>query len=410
MTIKCLFEADSGASDRYRNPARFITRLAKKRLFFPLAVFVVLMPLSAALHGQDQAQAGGEPAQGIDESAVQGALTRAAQDEAEQNSVECIADDEGVNVMVSGQLFTRYHSGGYDKPILFPVYGPGQVPMTRNLPMIESEGEEPDHPHHKSIWVGHEINHVDFWTERTGRVEVQQVVIETPDSFSAASNWIRKEDGAVLLTDRTVFGFGADDQSRWMDVTITFIASHGEVVFKDTKEGLFAIRVHPKLRAREAPQHGVTDVTGQITNAAGITGPECWGKPAAWVDYSGEVNRQSVGIAVFDHPGNLRHPTTWHARDYGLFAANPFGLHHFTGAEAGTGEYKLAEGEELTLRYRAVFHSGNCEEADVPGRYARWAENDNGGSAGSDSDPTTAIQPALDQNDGQSGGATGSGG
>ncbi|MEM7456708.1 MAG: PmoA family protein [Planctomycetota bacterium] len=303
-------------------------------------------------------------------------------------SVNMVADDSGINVMMDGQLFTRFHINGYDKPILYPVYGPGQVPMTRNYPMIETEGEEPDHPHHKSVWVGHEINHVDFWTERTGLVVVDEVsVASNGNEFSVNSNWIRRDDDAVILTDTTVYRFGFDEQVRWMDVAITFKASHGEVVFQDTKEGLFAIRVHPKLRAREAPRHGVTDVTGRISNAEGITGPECWGKPAAWVDYSGEVNRQTVGIAIFDHPENLRHPTTWHARDYGLFAANPFGLHHFTGAEAGTGEYKLEEGEELTLRYRAVFHAGDCAQADVPGRYERWAgrsadEDDSGEASG----------------------------
>ncbi len=302
------------------------------------------------------------------------AETRRPESELSNDELTLTRDELGIVVAIGDQPFTCFDHTSYDKPVLYPVYGPGQIPMTRHFPMQEIAGEQTDHPHHKSIWTGHEINHVDFWSERSGSVKVQEIEVdEQQNLFRTHSNWIDKSDDSIVLSDSAVYQFGYDDQTRWIDVTQTMIASHGEIRFADTKEGFFAIRVHPKLRLVGAPDDGVNDVTGRITNSAGQTDAECWGQPAAWVDYSGLIDGNEVGIAMFDHPSNFRHPTTWHARDYGLLAANPFGLHHFTGAEPGTGELKLEAEQQLKLRYRIVFHTDDCVAAEVTRRYAEWA-------------------------------------
>jgi hypothetical protein len=72
-----------------------------------------------------------------------------------------------------------------------------------------------------------------------------------------------------------------------------------------------------------------------------------------------------MGVAIFDHPGNPRHPTWWHVRDYGLFAANPFGIHDFEKKPAGTGDYRIPAGQSLTFRYRFYIHRGDASEANV---------------------------------------------
>ena len=95
---------------------------------------------------------------------------------------------------------------------------------------------------------------------------------------------------------------------------------------------------------------------------------------AHWVDYWGEVEGDTVGIAIFDHPDNLRHPTTWHARDYGLVAANPFGLHDFLNEPANAGAYRIEPGDSLVLKYRFVFHRGDATSADIPSLYDSWAK------------------------------------
>ena len=128
-----------------------------------------------------------------------------------------------------------------------------------------------------------------------------------------------------------------------------------------------ALRVHHALQLKDLD--GSKGAAGSIVTSEGLKNAEAWGKPARWIDYSGPIEGRRVGIAIFDHPTNLRHPTHWHARDYGLFAANPFGLHDFTGAPAGAGDFTIPEGDSLALRYRFVFHEGDAEAAGIDRRW-----------------------------------------
>ena len=98
-----------------------------------------------------------------------------------------------------------------------------------------------------------------------------------------------------------------------------------------------------------------------------------WGKRADWVDYSGPVQGKIVGVAIFDHPQNPRHPTRWHVRDYGLFAANPFGVHDFEQKPAGAGDFKISAGQSVTFRYRFYLHEGDEKQADVAKKYEQFA-------------------------------------
>jgi hypothetical protein len=131
----------------------------------------------------------------------------------------------------------------------------------------------------------------------------------------------------------------------------------------DTKEGTFAVRVVKALNAR----------AGRMTNANGASGEKrIWGKRSEWVDYSGRVADEEVGIAVFDHPRNLRAPTYWHARAYGLLAANPFGLRPFTGDRHQDVKYVIAAGEALVFRYRVFIHHEDLLHAPVAESYQQF--------------------------------------
>ena len=128
----------------------------------------------------------------------------------------------------------------------------------------------------------------------------------------------------------------------------------------DTKEGTFAIRV----------VNGLTEPGLKMLNSEGKVGEdEIWGKRANWVDYSGEVDGESLGIAIFDNPANIKHPTYWHARDYGLFAVNPFGEHDFYKDPKRDGSVTIATGKSLTFRYRVLIHHGDAAEAHVAEAY-----------------------------------------
>ena len=83
-----------------------------------------------------------------------------------------------------------------------------------------------------------------------------------------------------------------------------------------------------------------------------------WGKRSAWVDYSGRLDGEKVGIVMMDHPGNPRHPTYWHSRAYGLHSINPFGVHDFLNDKTQDGSLTLQPGEHVRFRYRVVVHPG----------------------------------------------------
>lgn len=155
---------------------------------------------------------------------------------------------------------------------------------------------------------------------------------------------------------------------------VDFQATFGNIQFDDTKEGLFAIRTHPDLRLTSSPKRGVEEVFGSAINSEGVTGKAIWGKQAKWLLYVGTIDGKPMSIAMYDHPGNLRHPTTWHARDYGLVTANPFGLHHFLKKEKGAGAFKIAKGDHLKLRYRVEFFRGGVTPSEVEASYKRFAE------------------------------------
>ena len=127
-----------------------------------------------------------------------------------------------------------------------------------------------------------------------------------------------------------------------------------------------AIRINEALRLT----HGKGKPgTGRIVLSTGVQDGETWGKAAAWCDYHGPLDGKVVGIALFDHPSNPRHPTWWHVRDYGLFAANPFGAHEFEKKPAGTGDLTIPAGKSLTFKYRFYLHEGDEKQAKVAERY-----------------------------------------
>lgn len=282
--------------------------------------------------------------------------------------------DGGVEVLVDGKLFTRYLKKSGAKPIFFPVVGPTGDEVTRSYPMIEAgkEGEKKDHPHHRSFWFTHgDVNGVSFWHETEGHGDINQrelkIVTDEPSvAFVATNDWVA--DGKTLCESVEKYTFYASDTARWIDAVVTVNASQGEVTFGDTKEGSFGVRVAGTMKVDASPK-------GTIVNSEGQKDKEAWGKPAAWVDYHGPVNGKTVGVAILNHPDSFRYPTYWHVRTYGLFTANPFGLHDFVkGKEKTAGSLTLKKGESFTLKYRVLFHSGDEKEGKVASVFEEYAK------------------------------------
>jgi hypothetical protein len=280
-------------------------------------------------------------------------------------SVEVAVGERKATVTIGDKLFAEYDFASYARPILYPLLGPGQVSFVRHWPMRDDvPGEAHDHPHHKSLWFAHgDVNGVDFWSEK-GSIRNQQIQPAETDGDAwpglvAVNQWVGP-DGPICREVATL-RFAATDEARWVDCQYE-LSGETEIVFGDTKEGTFALRTHPGLnltRAENGPP------AGHAENSAGERDGAIWGRPARWVCYYGQIEEQDCGLAILDHPQNLRHPTTWHARDYGLVAANPFGLHDFLGQPRGSGEFRLPAGESLRLRYRVILFRGPFERQTI---------------------------------------------
>ncbi len=145
---------------------------------------------------------------------------QAQQSQSPPNKVSLTQTDKTVDVNIGGELFTQFHHQHDIKPILYPILGPGQISMTRNWPIKDGvAGEAHDHPHHKSLWFSHEINGIDFWTERGGVVKVTELkLVPDQNQIVAKSAWIhhakKPNPGKTIFTDTTTWKFGADENSR----------------------------------------------------------------------------------------------------------------------------------------------------------------------------------------------------
>jgi hypothetical protein len=298
-------------------------------------------------------------------------MTLGARAWAQDDRVTVTPSPAGFEVRIDGQLFTEVDVRNYTKPICYPILGPGQVPMTRNYPMQpDVPGEANDHPHHKSMWCAHgDVNGTSFWDDR-GKIEFDRLLEIDGNSVRFANRWLDPQ-GNVICTDQTTLRFTAMPQSRTIDWDVTVMASDGELVFGETKEGMMAIRTHPSLRLENDSRRGVTTANGQAINSQGVTGKLVWGKRANWIHYYGDIESNRMGIAIFDHPQNLRHPTWWHAREYGLVAANPFGSRDFGDQEDG--QYRVPDGQSIRFRYRFVFHQGDVAPEEIDHLYHQYA-------------------------------------
>jgi hypothetical protein len=281
--------------------------------------------------------------------------------------------DGRLDVRIGDELFTSYHYGPeWYRPYFHPVIGPYGDSVTRAYPMVEGvPGETSDHPHHRGVWVAHgAVNSVDNWSEGEGRgktVHREFAALKDGPVFGhaiALSDWVKPDGREALLSETRDMRFYNVGPSRLVDVDLTLTALEEDVLFGDTKEGgILCLRVASSMDVLRGGR--------LVSSSGGVNEAEVWGKRAHWCDYSGPVNTRWVGVACFEHPKSFRHPTYWHARDYGLLTANPFGVSVFEGP-GHSGEHTLPAGESLRFRYRVYVHQGDATEGRVAEKYNNY--------------------------------------
>ena len=293
--------------------------------------------------------------------------------------------EQRVDVMIGGKQVTSYcWPENIYKPVLWPIRTLTGTEISRGFPLNPREGERNDHIHQVGSWLNYgNVNGFDFWGNgSTGKKSenggvIRHLGIEQAKGgdgegvLSVKAIW-QDPSGKELLEEKTEFHFIADGQYYCIDRITTLTAGVQDISMKDTKEGMFAIRVArqlelpsqedvPLLDARGKPGNEKAmenkGVTGNYRSSEGITGEAVWGTRAKWMDLYGTIDNEKVSVVICDHPGNPSYPTYWHARGYGLFSANPLGGNDFTKGKEIV-NFSITAGQSVTFRYRIIITSG----------------------------------------------------
>ncbi|WP_199535590.1 PmoA family protein [Rhodohalobacter sp. SW132] len=281
-------------------------------------------------------------------------------------------DRSQIQVFIDGAHFTSYHYGNeFKKPILYPLISAGGATITRGFPIDPREGEKEDHPHQVGLWLNYgDVNGLDFWNNSNAISEERRSEYGTihhksinqmksgneRGELEVTKEWVNSE-GEVLLIENTTYIFSGNESMRSIDRLTNLQSSGEEVSLDDNKEGMIGIRMARELEHPD--EHD--EATGMYRSSEGIEGHEAWGTRAKWMSLSGEINGETVSVAILDHPDNVGYPTYWHARGYGLFAANPLGMKEMSGGEEEL-NFVLGAEDTLTFKHRIILYSG--EETD----------------------------------------------
>jgi hypothetical protein len=296
-------------------------------------------------------------------------------------------DKQKVDVFVNGSFFTSYrYPSDFEKPYLFPVMAPNGSVITRGYPIEPRKGERVDHPHHTGLWFNYgNVNGLDFWNNSSaisadkkdgyGHI-VHQTIVKAESGkqglLEVEMNWDDNK-GNTILKEHTKYIFSGDSESRTIDHISTLTAVNGQVIFGESKEGMFAIRVD---RAFEMPSNesliftddkGIpttvkatdnTGVTGMYTSSQGLKGNEVWGTRNDWVVLTGTRDNTTISFGIFDNSKNPGYPAYAHARGYGLFALNNLGRNSYD-TKQEKASLTLQKGQSITLIHRFFVKSGS---------------------------------------------------
>jgi hypothetical protein len=320
--------------------------------------------------------------------------------------VQVVPNEAGrrVDIIIDGKPFTSYiYPTTLKKPTLFPLRSAKGTIVTRGYPLEPRKGERVDHPHHVGLWLNHgDVNGLDFWNNsdaipadrvpKMGTILHRRVVAAKSGSdrgeLEVEMDWV-KPDGAPLLREQTRFVFRGDAGSRTIDRITTLTALKERVVFKDNKEAFLGMRLARGLEQPDPKPEIFTDasgkpaatksvdntgVTGQYISSEGLKGDAVWGTRGRWTLLSGTVENEPVTLAILDHPTNPGFPTYWHARGYGLFAANPLGAHVLPGDNPAL-DLTLEPGQSTTFRFRVLILGGTAAPETVEQQYKAFTKD-----------------------------------
>jgi hypothetical protein len=313
-----------------------------------------------------------------------------------EGSVNLKVGKDAVEFFVGKDLVTRLHiAPSYAKPIFWPMHAPNGAPLTRSWPMIKDlPGESTDHPHQKSAWWCHGdiipeglelksrikgVDGVDFWSENKGHgkqvvTKVSEPKIEKDKATLVLTVEWRTAEGEKILDETRTIHFYNLGKARMIVVHSNLFASVTTIIFGDTKEGSFGVRVNDQIRADKVGKGKIQNAEGLVAEKTTDAKNPCWGVVSAWCDYSGPIDGKQAGLAILADPKNA-YPTAWHSRAYGLMAANPFGrAKSFPSMKGKNDLVKIEKGSRLEFRYGMLLHDGDAESGEVAANYRRFVD------------------------------------
>ena len=322
---------------------------------------------------------------------------------AQERAVRIVKNEDlrRVDVFVDGQPFTSYvWPETLTKPVLYPLRTAQGTIITRGFPLDPRPGERVDHPHHAGYWLNYgDVNGVDFWNNSVALPPEQRAKMGTivqgritratggkdQGELSVETDWIMP-DGQPIVREATTFIFHSGPNLRAIDRITTLTALDKRVLFHDNKEGLIGMRVRRELEQPTNEPLAFTDssgrpttvkvldntgVTGQYRSSEGKTGDAVWGTRARWTMLTGKVGQEPITLVMLDHPNNVGFPTYWHARGYGLFAANPLGQEVFSNGKEKL-NFILEPKQSVKFRYRLLIISGPTTLDEVESQYGKF--------------------------------------
>lgn len=305
---------------------------------------------------------------------------------AQQVTVLRSANEHKVDISIGGRLFTSFlYPDTLEKPVLYPLHTANGAVVTRSFPLQSREGDPTDHPHHIGLWFNFEsLNGLDFWNNSYAIPENKKSsygwvrtdrIMETKSGDTGVltyhANWTDQQKD-VILEETTRYEFSGNKNQRVID-RFTTLKADKDAFFKDAKDGMLGLRLAHELQMPATEDQKFTDDKGNVTvvkggtdkvangnyiTSAGKTGNDAWSSRGIWCKVFGKMGADSVSITIIDHPKNPNYPTFWHARGYGLFAANPLGEKIFTNGRSEK-MLTLKKGESVTFRYRIVINNGS---------------------------------------------------
>jgi hypothetical protein len=309
----------------------------------------------------------------------------AAAQKAAMVKVEKIAGKNEVDIFIGNKPFTSFlYPDSLEKPVLYPVHAANGAIVTRGFPLQPKPGDPTDHPHHIGIWFNFEnLNGLDFWNNSYaikkekksayGWVKTDRILQTTSGTkgvLAYHTNWTNQAND-ILLEETTRLEFSGTAGRRVID-RVTTLKAVTPCAFNDAKDGLLGLRLAHELQMPSTVDQKFTDNKGNVTivkggddkvptgnylTSEGKTGDAAWSTRGKWCKVYGKMGADSISITIIDHPENPNYPTFWHARGYGLFAANPLGEKQFTNGKSEK-NLKLKPGESVTFRYRIVIDNG----------------------------------------------------